>query len=81
MLSARNIVFFAVMFGGSTMRDGCSCSFVKFARLRIESLRQDVSSMESLHRATRTTIGRGSPASADSETTQPRSLSDSQLKI
>jgi hypothetical protein len=38
MLSARNIVFFAVMFGGSTMRDGCSCSFVKFARLRIERL-------------------------------------------
>jgi hypothetical protein len=48
MLSARNIVFFAVMFGGSTMRDGCS--FVKFARLRIESLRHDVASMESLQR-------------------------------
>jgi len=79
MLSARNIVFFAVMFDGSTMRDGCS--FVKFARLRIESLRHDFSSMESLHRATRTTIGRGSPASADWETTQPRSFSDSQLKI
>jgi hypothetical protein len=46
MLGARNVVLFAVMFGGSAMRYGCS--FVKLGRLRIVSLGHNFSSMESL---------------------------------
>jgi hypothetical protein len=73
MLGARDVVLFAVMFGGGAMRH--RRGFVKFGSLRITSLGHDFSPSSSLHRATRATIGFASPATAASETTQRRSKS------